>query len=355
MKELLKTKWALLMLPLSLMYYSCNMEESDLNNSVEAIQLTSAINCDVLIDFNGLERGLIVESLSSGNGITGMNIAGSVSVYGENLALTAPDVNHAMIFDTDNPSGNDDDLVVPGEDHQEVLIISEDLDSNDPDDNARRGGIVSLDFSNFGPGSVDVNNFVTIDNEEAGSWIAYNAASEVIAQGDISSIADATQQVVQVNATGVALLEVTFNGSGALDEFCLTVEEEEEESGCTYTQGFWKNPKKGDFPEPYSRSDIFYLSDLTWQEILKSPVKKNAYFQAAHQFIAASLNVANGASSPEEVDDALAEAQTLFSMYTPAQIGVLSGDDELRKRFIAINDLLDMYNNGEIGPGHCDD
>jgi hypothetical protein len=85
------------------------------------------------------------------------------------------------------------------------------------------------------------------------------------------------------------------------------------------------------------------------------PVRRNAYYQAAHQYIAAALNVANGASSPNEVDDALAAGMDLFSTYSPDDIKDLRGDDELRKQFIAISETLDAYNNGEIGPGHCDD
>lgn len=343
---------SLLMLPL-LFFTACSTEGFDEESLLTPTNLTIDVSCDVLIDFNGLESGLIVENVSSGNGISGAIIAGSVLVYGENLSVGSSDENHAMIFDTENPTGGDEDLVVEGEDHQEVLIISEDLDGSDPDDNAPPGGVITLDFSGFGNGTVAINNFVTIDNEEAGEWAAYGAGEILIANGEILSIADGTQQVVEVNEVGVAKLVVTFNGSGALDEFCISVEEEEEE-GCTLTQGYWKNEKKGAFPAPYNRGDIFFLSELTWQQVLKTAPKGNAYFQAAHQYIAAALNIANGASSPEEVDDAMAAGMDLFNTYTPADIADLSGDDELRKDFIEINDILDSYNTGEIGPGHCD-
>lgn len=354
MKKINNLWVGIFMLPALLVFAACEMEEADLGTAPAVASLTTDMSCDVLIDFNGLEAGLIVESVSSGNGISGTAISGSVSVYGENVSNGASDVNHAMIFDTDKPTGGDEDLVVPGEDHQEVLIISEDLNGAEPDDNAPPGGVFTLDFSGFGPGYVDINSFVTIDNEEAGDWVAYGSGNVMIAQGDVLSIEDGTQQVVPVNAMGVARLVITFNGSGALDEFCLSVEEEEE-SGCTYTQGFWKNPKKGPFPDPYSRDDIFFLSGKTWQKVLRTPVRRNAYYQAAHQYIAAALNVANGASSPNEVDDALAAGMDLFSTYSPDDIKDLRGDDELRKQFIAISETLDAYNNGEIGPGHCDD
>lgn len=331
---------------------SCTVEPVDTGTDLTATRLTTEVSCDALIDFNGLAAGTVVSEVSSGSGISGMAIPGSVAVFGINFTQDAG-VNHAMIFDTDNPTGDDEDLVVPGEDHQEVLIISEDLDSSDPDDQAPPGGSITLDFSGFGPGVVDINNFVTIDNEEAGEWKAYASGGAMIASGPIASIANSTQQVITVNQAGVAKLTVTFNGSGALDEFCLSVEPED--PGCTYTQGFWKNKKKGPFPAPYARDAVFYLSGMTWQEVLETPPAGNAYYQAAHQFIAAALNVANGASSPGEVDDALGQADDLFSTYTPDEIAALRGNNSLRKAFIAISKTLDDYNQGEIGPGHCDD
>jgi hypothetical protein len=80
----------------------------------------------------------------------------------------------------------------------------------------------------------------------------------------------------------------------------------------------------------------------------------NAYYQLAPQYVAAVLNLEAGASAPEEVMDAMSEAETLFKTYTPAQIGALRGNNALRQQFISLANLLDDYNNGLIGPGHCD-
>ena len=66
-------------------------------------------------------------------------------------------------------------------------------------------------------------------------------------------------------------------------------------------------------------------------------------------------NICNGADVPQEVVDAINKAMDLFNMYTPAQIGALQGDDSLRQMFIDASETLDDYNNGRIGPGHCDD
>ncbi|HMB61758.1 MAG TPA: hypothetical protein VKN36_01705 [Eudoraea sp.] len=345
----------IILLGLAFAFTSCETEaigEGSPDKSISATKLVAS-QCDAVIDFEPLDAGTIVSELSSGSGVSGAVIAGSISVYGENLNPGRPAVNHAMIFDTDNPTGDDEDLAVPGEDNMKVLIISEDLDASDPDDDDAPGGTFTFDFSGFGPGSVDVVEFISIDNEEEGEWEAFDGDGVMIASGPIAMIADQTQQVVAVNATGVETLVITLNGSGAVDNFCINVEEEEE--GCTLTQGFWKNTKKGPWPAPYDRDDTFFLSGQTWQEVLNTAPGGNAYYQAAHQFIAAVLNEANGASTPDEVDDAISDALDLFNAYTPADIEDLSGDDPLRTEFITINDTLDSYNQGDIGPGHCDD
>jgi hypothetical protein len=345
----------LLMLGLFVFLTSCETESigDDQNPTLKAVKFVAKVECDAIIDFEPLDAGTVVSTLTSGNGVSGAAIAGSVSVYGENLNPGRPDVNHAMIFDTENPTGGDEDLVVPGADNMKVLIISEDLDSGDPDDDDAPGGTFTFDFSGFGPGAVDVIQFNSIDNEEEGSWEAFDGGGTSIASGSIAMIADKTDQIIAVGATGVVTLEITLNGSGAVDNFCINVKEEE--GGCTLTQGFWKNEKKGPWPAPYGRDDIFYLSGQTWQEVLDTSPAGNAYYQAAHQFIAALLNVANGASSPDEVDDAIALGQDLFNTYTPGEIAPLRGNNALRTQFLSVNDTLDDYNKGDIGPGHCDD
>lgn len=338
----------------ALVLSSCETEEIGTDGiNLKVNKSVSETQCDAVIDFEPLEAGAIVTELSSGNGVSGQVIPGSISMYGENLNPGRPDENHAMIFDTENPTGGDEDLVVPGADFMKVLIISEDLDSTDPDDDDAPGGAFTFDFSGFGPGYVDVVEFNSIDNEEEGAWEAYDAGNTLISSGPIAMISDQTSQVVSVNAVGVVTLVVTLNGSGAIDNFCINVEEENE--GCTLTQGYWKNEKKGPFPAPYDREDEFYLSGQTWQEVLKTAPKNNAYYQAAHQFIAAVLNVANGASVPAEVEGAITNGEDLFNTYSPEEIDELSGNDPLRKQFLEINDTLDDYNRGEIGPGHCDD
>lgn len=104
---------------------------------------------------------------------------------------------------------------------------------------------------------------------------------------------------------------------------------------------------------PYNRDGIFFLSGMTYQQVLDTSRDGNSHYQAAHQFIAASLNVAYGASSADEVYGTLVLGTDLFSTYTQTEIGELSGNNPLRAQFLLVNDTLDSYNKGNTGPGPC--
>jgi hypothetical protein len=130
--------------------------------------------------------------------------------------------------------------------------------------------------------------------------------------------------------------------------------------GCTLTQGYWKtHSAKG--PAPYDdgwlqigaagQDTTFYLSGKSWYGVFWTPLAGNPYYNLAHQYMAAKLNVLNGASSTPEVTAALASAESLFATYTPTQVG--SGSKALKKQFTELASLLDRYNNGLVGPGHC--
>lgn len=74
----------------------------------------------------------------------------------------------------------------------------------------------------------------------------------------------------------------------------------------------------------------------------------NAYYILAHAFIAAKLNGLNGADL-SAVSAQMAFAETFFSTYAPAS--TLTRDQ--RNAVLNAATILDNYNNGLIGPGHC--
>lgn len=133
--------------------------------------------------------------------------------------------------------------------------------------------------------------------------------------------------------------------------------------GCTLTPGYWKTHSIYG-PAPYDETwallgedTPFFLSGKTYYEVLWTPpAGGNAYFILAHAYIAAELNLLNGAHFAA-AQLSFDKATALLEKYTPAQIGALKGKTgtEIRNQFVELASILDKYNNGLIGPGHCSD
>lgn len=151
--------------------------------------------------------------------------------------------------------------------------------------------------------------------------------------------------------------------------------------GCTLTLGYWKTHnlsfRGGALPDdnwgtitPNAEQTGFFTTDagnsfattgpnippFTWFGVFWTAVKGNAYYNLAQQYMAAKLNILNGAD-PTAVSTAITLAEGLFGdpapAYTPAQIDALKGSDPLRQLFISLAGTLGSYNEGSIGPGHC--
>ena len=117
-------------------------------------------------------------------------------------------------------------------------------------------------------------------------------------------------------------------------------------SGCTYTQGYYKNKGSGLLP-----AGNFYSSGQSWLAVLETAPQGNAYYILAHQYIAAFMN-AKSASTPPPVSAALASGATYFGAATP---GNWSANGSYTKdQLTGWADILASYNEGKTGPGHCD-
>jgi hypothetical protein len=132
--------------------------------------------------------------------------------------------------------------------------------------------------------------------------------------------------------------------------------------GCTLTPGYWKTHSEFG-PAPYDdtwaqlpngASTLFFLSGKTYYQVLWTPPAGNAYYNLSFHYIAAGLNFMNGAD-PSAAQAAYDDATTLFNTYTPAQIKALKGSNPVRQQFISLAGILGQYNEGYIGPGHCDE
>jgi hypothetical protein len=126
--------------------------------------------------------------------------------------------------------------------------------------------------------------------------------------------------------------------------------------GCTLTQGYWKThssygpAKKADpnWALVGGPDAPFFLSTDTWYEVFWTPPKGNPYYQLAHQYEAAKLNILSGAGSTSSVDAAITWAETFFNTYTPT-----NWPKNLKSQIISKAGTLGSYNEGDIGPGHC--
>jgi hypothetical protein len=133
-------------------------------------------------------------------------------------------------------------------------------------------------------------------------------------------------------------------------------------NGCTLTQGYWKThsvygPAAKPDPTwnllPSGPNTTFFKSGQTWLQVFNTAPKGNVYYILAVQYEAAVLNQLSGASSTSAVDAALADAESFFNTYTPAQAGALGTNSAARQAALADATTLGNYNTGLIGPGHC--
>jgi hypothetical protein len=116
---------------------------------------------------------------------------------------------------------------------------------------------------------------------------------------------------------------------------------------CTFTQGYWKN-----HPEAWPVGSL-KIGGVTYTkqqllDILRTPPKGNATYILIHQLIAALLNQANGANT-SVVNQTIANAQAFLVAHP------LGSNLSPAHRLIAIKlaSILDLFNNGIIGSGHC--
>lgn len=145
--------------------------------------------------------------------------------------------------------------------------------------------------------------------------------------------------VVPPPVVDVANRRVTLSINAFHDESATFFNVAAPSQGCTYTQGYYKNKGSDLLP-----AGEFFSSGKTYLQILDTPPRRgNGYIILAHQYIAASLNVQYGASAPTAVTNALFTAKAYFS-----------GSVQLsNSQLVALADILDAYNNGKTGPGHC--
>ena len=131
----------------------------------------------------------------------------------EGISISSSTEFGAMLFDTNNITGGDFDLSAT--DLGNVLIISEDGDSTDPDDNAA-GGTISIKFDQL----ARITSVGLLDIDEEGSSIAFfDDDSNLLEAVEIENLGDNSFQELAFDITDVSRMEVHLAGSGALTGF----------------------------------------------------------------------------------------------------------------------------------------
>lgn len=163
-----------------------------------------------VIDFEGPSSGDVIDDQFDG-----------VTISAQRDGDSESSENDAMIFDTDNTTGGDNDLSFDGVGN--AFIISEDNDSSDADDNAG-GGTLTFDFDV----PSEVVSINVLDVEEAGGTIdLFDDAGGLINTIDIPAAGDNSQQELIINADNVSTLNVNLVGSGAVDDLTYVSPEDE--------------------------------------------------------------------------------------------------------------------------------
>ena len=119
--------------------------------------------------------------------------------------------------------------------------------------------------------------------------------------------------------------------------------------GCTLTQGYWKTHSDawgGIDPTAtfFNNSESYSYITILWTP----PAKGSAYIQLAHQYIAAKLNINNGAYPDAEVYGWIMTAEGIFGANTDM---ILKGGEAKAAKVLAYH--LDQFNNGYVSVPHC--
>lgn len=152
------------------------------------------------------ERDAFDQKLDAGTVVTNQWAA-----WGMKISTNRPGAHPAMVFDSFNPTGGDDDLASP--DQAKILIISEDADSSDPDDNAR-GGTLIFDFDR--PVMIDEVGLLDIDTNETTKIRLFDSKGKLIKTVDARGRGDNRQQAIDLSADNVSRMEIDLDRSGAV-------------------------------------------------------------------------------------------------------------------------------------------
>jgi hypothetical protein len=328
----MKANTLLYAVPLLLLLAACGTVQPDPSiGGSPSLDITTLALDPTTIDFeSGFTAGDTVDFVTATMGMSGADAGGFVTVTGSNPNLGA--ANAAMIFDATcggapgGCSGDDADLFNPSLGN--VLIVSEDLDANDPDDADVDGTTLTFDFSTWGDGTVaigmlsatmfDTNDIDGGIGDESGSHVRlYDHSDAMLAEYPLLATGDGGSGSVEalINYEGVARMTVELMGSGAIDNITLATDFPEGGEGCYIP--YWRNRSNHGQWVGYSPSDSFdEVFDVTSSDgdTLLSALPYNGGGEQAlqRQAVAALLNATSGIDFRYTRSDVMALVQEAY-------------------------------------------
>jgi hypothetical protein len=133
-----------------------------------------------------------------------------------------------------------------------------------------------------------------------------------------------------------------------------------EDNGCTFTIGYYKNhpdaiyPLPIDLGSPGAAKSLTVDSLETAQDVLRQKVfgsPSNGITKLYAQLLAARLSILHGADE-SDVASIILLANDFLAEHDYQDWKKLSNSD--KQTALVLHEILDNFNNGIIGPGHCD-
>ncbi|THD68791.1 hypothetical protein E7Z59_00225 [Robertkochia marina] len=267
----------------TLIMFGCQTSELSEEEKLLEVYSKAVISEPATITFDeGYAAGDLIEVVVPGG------CTGEISIYAENPDF--PGQNAAMIFDSNNPTGEDIDLGTPNQQYggpgvsdsssdgneasndtaqNNLLIITEDFDSEDPDDSFVEGSYYEINFSGYGSGSVTMDSFLMIDldgeSKGEGTFVRlFDGEDNLLLEKEILPMNDNGKQMVDLESTpGVVKMVLNLNNSGAIDDLkfhceniitgCETMFAKDTEGMCfndtdpAFQRWGWTNPLEEGF------------------------------------------------------------------------------------------------------------
>ncbi|MDB4891251.1 MAG: Cna domain protein [Gemmatimonadetes bacterium] len=208
-------------------------------------------------------------------------------------------------------------------------------------------------------GNVRSTDTITVTETPVPGYTAQSQVTTIIRNEDLPG-PDRTFTTDTGLVTTATTIKTAIGGAripGAQVVFINTKIVPHPQPSCTFTQGYWKNHETA-WPAPYSPTAQWLdashkVNGVTWDGLMgKSVAGGNSYMQLAHQWIAATLNLAGATSNNPTVAAAMSQGEAWLKANTPASTNAVPNLKNAQATAWA--STLDDFNNGRLGISHCD-